>query len=179
VTVDAIEIDGCFNFRDAGGWPADNGTMRRGVLYRGDAPERLTDAGRAAVEALGLTCVVDLRQKRFVEMSLGFAVDDVTHHIELVDQMINYEQMPRLEEPVDLADMYVDLIGRCTPQLVTAVEIIAEHVSPGPVLVQGPNRSRRRTDPGSDRRSDRLHRRRLLPFGRARPPTSRGDVGAP
>jgi protein-tyrosine phosphatase len=136
VTISHVEIEGCFNFRDAGGWPAGDGqTMRTGVLYRGDAPERLTDAGRAAVSALGLTCVIDLRQKRFVEISLGFAADDVTHHIELVDQMIDYNNMPRLEEPVDLADMYTDLIGRCRPQLVRAIEIVADHVASGPVLV--------------------------------------------
>ena len=67
MTTSVLEIEGCFNFRDAGGWPTAAGmTMRPGVLYRGDAPERLTADGRAAVEALGLTCVVDLRQKRFV-----------------------------------------------------------------------------------------------------------------
>lgn len=136
MTTPIVDIDGCFNFRDAGGWPAEAGlTMRRGVLYRADAPERLTAAGRATVAALGLTCVVDLRQKRFVEISLGFADDAVTHHIELVDQMIDYSNMPRLEEPVDLTNMYVDLIGRSEPQLVRAIEIIADHISPGPVLV--------------------------------------------
>jgi protein-tyrosine phosphatase len=135
VTTEFIAIEGCFNFRDAGGWPTDTGKMRRGVLYRGDAPERLTAAGREAVEALGLTCVVDMRQKRFVEISLGFANDDVTHHIELVDQMLDYDDLPRLEEPVDLADMYIDLIGRSEVQLVRAIETIADHVSSGPVLV--------------------------------------------
>ena len=109
--------------------------MRRDVLYRGDAPERLTDSGRAAVADLGLICVVDLRQKRFVEISLGFAADDVTHHIELVDQMIDYNHMPRLEEPVDLTDLYIDLIRRCQPQLVRAIDIVADHVADGPVLV--------------------------------------------
>ena len=136
MTTTVVEIEGCFNFRDAGGWPTASGmTMREGVLYRGDAPERLTAEGRATVDALGLTCVVDLRQKRFVELSLGFAADDVTHHIELVDQMIDYNQPPRLEEPIDLTNMYIDLIGRCQPQLVRAIEIIADHVASGPVLV--------------------------------------------
>jgi protein-tyrosine phosphatase len=137
MTASHVEVDGCFNFRDAGGWPIGEGaTMKRGVLYRGDAPERLTDAGRATIAALGLTCVVDLRQKRFVEISLGFADDAVTHHIELVDQMIDYSNMPRFEEPVDLTDMYIELIGRSESQLVKAIEIIADHVEDGgPVLV--------------------------------------------
>lgn len=136
MTTTDLVIEGCFNFRDAGGWPTVGGqTMRQGVLYRGDAPERLTEAGRATVAALGLTCVVDLRQKRFVEISLGFAADDVTHHIELVDQMIDYNNIPRLEEPIDLTNMYIDLIGRCEPQLVRAIEIIADNVANGPVLV--------------------------------------------
>jgi protein-tyrosine phosphatase len=49
--------------------------------------------------------------------------------------MIDYNQPPRLEEPVDLTNMYLDLIGRCTPQLVRAIEILAAHVDSGPVLV--------------------------------------------
>jgi protein-tyrosine phosphatase len=136
VTTDLLEIEGCFNFRDAGGWQTEDGrTMQRGVLYRGDAPERLTAAGRATVAALGLTCVVDLRQKRFVEMSLGFADDEVTHHIELVDQMIDYNRPPRLVDPVDLTNMYIDLIARSQSQLVRAIEIVADHIDSGPVLV--------------------------------------------
>lgn len=136
MTTSVLEIEGCFNFRDAGGWPTGSGTtMRHGVLYRSDAPERLTEHGRATVAELGLTCVIDLRQTRFVEASLGFADVDITHHIELVDQMIDYNQPPRLEEPVDLTNMYIDLIGRCRPQLVRAIEIVADHVDSGPVLV--------------------------------------------
>lgn len=135
MTSDIVDIEGCFNFRDAGGWPAENGIMRRGVLYRGDAPERLTAAGRASVDALGLTCVIDLRQKRFVEISLGFADDAMTHHIELVDQMIDYNNVPRLQDPVDLTNMYIDLIGRSEPQLVRAIDTAADHVAGGPVLV--------------------------------------------
>jgi protein-tyrosine phosphatase len=136
VTVSHVEIEGCFNFRDAGGWPAGDGqTMKNGVLYRSDAPERLTDAGRAAVAALGLTCVVDLRQTRFVGISAGFAGEEVTHHLELVDQMIDYSNMPRLEEPIDLTSMYIDLIGRSESQLVKAIEVVADHVGSGPVLV--------------------------------------------
>ena len=136
MTTTVLAIEGCFNFRDAGGWPVEGGmTMRQRVLYRGDAPERLTAEGRATVDALGLTCVVDLRQKRFVEISLGFVDDDKTHHIELVDQMIDYNQPPRLQEPVDLTNMYVDLISRSRPQLVRAIEVIADHIDQGPVLV--------------------------------------------
>jgi protein-tyrosine phosphatase len=136
VTTDLVDIEGCFNFRDSGGWPAGDGQMMKlGVLYRSDAPERLTDSGRAAVAALGLTCVVDLRQKRFVDISAGFADETVTHHLELVDQMIDYGNMPRLEEPVDLTTMYIDLIGRSESQLVAAIEVIADHVGRGPVLV--------------------------------------------
>jgi protein tyrosine/serine phosphatase len=53
----------------------------------------------------------------------------------LVDQMIDYNQPPRLEYPVDLTNMYIDLIGRCRPQLVQAIEVVADHVGSGPVLI--------------------------------------------
>ena len=59
-----LDIDGCFNVRDAGGWPTEDGRrMRTGVLYRADDPVRLTDEGRGGIAELGLRAVIDLRQK--------------------------------------------------------------------------------------------------------------------
>ena len=49
--------------------------------------------------------------------------------------MIDYNQPPRLEEPVDLTNMYIDLISRSQTQLVRAIEVIADHIDSGPVLV--------------------------------------------
>jgi protein-tyrosine phosphatase len=48
--------------RDLGGLPtADGRETRRGALVRGDAPDRLSEAGWAALRAHGIRTIVDLR----------------------------------------------------------------------------------------------------------------------
>lgn len=57
-----LPLDGCFNFRDLGGYPATGGhTVRRGEVYRSDALHRLTARGTRSLTALGISTVIDLR----------------------------------------------------------------------------------------------------------------------
>ncbi len=52
------------NLRDAGGWPTVDGRrVRRGVLFRSTALDRLDDADAAALGGLGIRCVVDFRTR--------------------------------------------------------------------------------------------------------------------
>lgn len=131
-----LAIEGCFNFRDAGGWPTGDGRrMRTGLLYRSDDPIRLTVAGRRAVDDLGLRAVVDLRQASQVERSPGFAEPSVTYLLPLVDRVIDIDAPPRLEEAADLAELYEQMLERGAESLVAAVEAVAVGVAEGPVLI--------------------------------------------
>lgn len=57
-----LDWDGCRNVRDLGGLRAAGGRVtRRGAMVRGDAPDRLTPAGWAALRAYGIRTIVDLR----------------------------------------------------------------------------------------------------------------------
>ena len=57
-----VLLDGCFNFRDLGGYPALGGRMvRRGRVYRSDALHRLTERGTKTFGRLGVATVIDLR----------------------------------------------------------------------------------------------------------------------
>lgn len=57
-----IALAGTLNLRDLGGYPAgDGGTVRWRTLLRSDALNRLDEAGRAELAALGLRTVIDLR----------------------------------------------------------------------------------------------------------------------
>ncbi|MGR2751400.1 tyrosine-protein phosphatase [Agromyces arachidis] len=56
-----IPVPGTYNFRDVGGLPARDGTVRRGVLYRSDGLHRLGDEGRQALRRLDVGVVIDLR----------------------------------------------------------------------------------------------------------------------
>ncbi len=131
-----LDIEGCLNFRDAGGWAADGGRVRRARLYRADDPIRLTDRGRASVEALGLSAVIDLRQHAQYIRSEGFVRDRLqVHHRPLVDRVIDLDNPPRLEQPSDLTDLYDEMLDRSQTQMGEVLDLVADHIASGPVLV--------------------------------------------
>jgi hypothetical protein len=131
-----LDIDGCFNVRDAGGWPTEDGRrMRTGVLYRADDPVRLTGEGASRIAELDLRAVIDLRQQAQFDRGHLFGTADITHHIPLVDRIIDINDPPRLEGAADVVGLYEDMVERGGAQIVRAVDVIAEHIVDGPVLV--------------------------------------------
>ena len=54
-------FDGIHNFRDYGGYRADGGTVRRGLLYRSGQHVGASDADLAALAKLDIRTVIDLR----------------------------------------------------------------------------------------------------------------------
>ena len=106
-----VDVDGCVNFRDAGGWPTSSGgAVRRGRLFRSDDPIRITPAGREAVGRLDLALVVDLRQQSQFQRAPGFVEPARTAHMPLVDQVVDPQDPPPLDTPSDIADLYVGML---------------------------------------------------------------------
>lgn len=130
-----LAVEGCHNLRDTGGWPVEGGRLRTGRLLRSDDATRLTDAGRAAVIALDLACVVDLRQQGQFDRGAHFADLSRTYHVPLVDRVIDLTAPPPMTTPDDLADLYVDMLGRSVEPMARAIDLVAAHVADGPVLV--------------------------------------------
>lgn len=131
-----LAIDGCVNFRDAGGWPAADGSaMRRGRLFRSDDPVRVTAIGRRAVDALGLVAVVDVRQHHQFIRTPGFADPERTFHRPLVDRVIDVDDPPPLSEPEHITDVYESMIERSRGQIGEVLGIIGDQVGCGPVLI--------------------------------------------
>jgi len=57
-----LELDGCVNFRDLGGYPtADGRSIRWRTLFRSDALHALTPADVSQLTSIGLSDIVDLR----------------------------------------------------------------------------------------------------------------------
>jgi protein-tyrosine phosphatase len=131
-----VEVDGCVNFRDAGGWSTiDGATVRRGRLYRSDDPIRIMPSGRAAVDRLGLVKVIDLRQQTQFSRTPGFVDAARTAHVPLVDQVVDHTDPPPLDTPQDMADLYVGMLAQSRDQVGRVLDLIADHVEDGPVLV--------------------------------------------
>jgi protein tyrosine/serine phosphatase len=100
-----------FNFRDVGGYAAQDGrTLRWGSLFRSDSLHRIDDADREAFAALGVHTVVDLRRPTEVERD-GWvpAYDGLAYqHIHPEhDEWDPYDESETLERY--LADRYADL----------------------------------------------------------------------
>jgi len=131
-----VDVEGCFNVRDAGGWPtADGRWMTTGMLYRADDPVRLSDAGRAAIAELGLQAVVDLRQQNQFDRGPGFIDRVATHHVPIVDRVIDIDAPPSLDRPADMVELYADMVERGRLEFVRAIDVLAEHIGTGPVMV--------------------------------------------
>ena len=63
-----IPLDGAFNFRDLGGYPAAGGRITRwGTLFRSDTLHELSSSDVDTLRSLGLTTVIDLRTPRELE----------------------------------------------------------------------------------------------------------------
>ncbi len=72
-----LDLDGLFNLRDLGGYPARDGrSVRWRTLLRSDALHRLDGAGGAVLAGLGLRTVLDLRTQAETETAPS-AIDGV------------------------------------------------------------------------------------------------------
>jgi protein-tyrosine phosphatase len=105
------------------------------MLYRADEPVRLTPGGRDAIGSLGLAAVIDLRQQHQADRGHLFADLAITHHIPLVDRVIDTDNPPALESADDIAELYVDMVARGGERLVGVVDTVAEQLERGPVLI--------------------------------------------
>jgi protein-tyrosine phosphatase len=72
-----LALDGAVNCRDIGGYGAADGhRVRRGRVWRSDAPSRLSAADRRALQQLQLRTVVDLRDSEERELEPSSLADD-------------------------------------------------------------------------------------------------------
>ncbi|WP_210605022.1 tyrosine-protein phosphatase [Brevibacterium oceani] len=151
MSLERLDIEGTFNFRDLGGAPTRAGdqAVRHGLVFRADGLAQLTDRARADLEELGIRTVIDLRD--IGERSkLPDAVDGLdVRRIELpifddhffparplsVDEM----KAAAAASGIDLSDrslarIYDLMITHFGHRLALAVDAIAEHCDGGVVF---------------------------------------------
>lgn len=128
-----VDLEGCFNFRDLGGYPARDGrTVRWRRLFRSDALHHLTpgDVARFLGE-LGIRDVVDLRSSLELEAEgRGLLADSPAarfHHVPLFDT-----GAPAAVSGADvsLADRYVAMAEHGGPAMGRVVAILAQSEAP-------------------------------------------------
>ena len=123
-------VPGAVNFRDVGGLPAGARRTRSGVLYRSGNLARLDDDGTAALGALGIRRIIDLR-----------ADDEVAHAPSRVaDLPVRTQRVPLFlgsvasffADDIPLDEMYRRLVEDSAGLV---VEVVRGIVADQPVLV--------------------------------------------
>lgn len=123
-------LPGLYNLRSTGAWKASGGTITPGYLYRSDSPARLDAAGAAAIGALGITLIIDLRSTAEVESaSYDFSgIERAGFPVELLNPAT------ALTAEQTLATLYERVIDQHGPMITNALRTIARHEQ-GAVLV--------------------------------------------
>ena len=151
MSLDRIDIEGTFNFRDIGGSPTSAGesSVGKGKVFRSDGIAQLTDRSRADIRALGIRTVVDLRdvgeRSKLPDALEGLDVE----HIELPifddhffpEKQLSREEMQKAAEAtgMDLSDrslskIYELMISHFGTRLAKAVDVVAQSCEGGVVF---------------------------------------------
>jgi protein-tyrosine phosphatase len=126
-----IDLEGCLNFRDLGGYPTRDGrTLRWGQLFRSDALHLLTPADVAALRKIGIGTIIDLRSSPELQSDGRGALGDEAmafHHIPLFDgEQRRSESMPQ----DSLADIYFMLAEFARDPIARVIRVLAESEAP-------------------------------------------------
>jgi protein-tyrosine phosphatase len=124
-----LRWDGCWNVRDLGGLPCeDGGETAFGVVIRADARWRLTESGWRTLAALGVEVAIDLRHE--AERS-----DDApgAEAIPTVVLPMPASEAPPARDWPSMAEAYAALLDRFRGEVERAARIVAE--AHGPVVI--------------------------------------------
>jgi protein-tyrosine phosphatase len=123
-----IPLEGCFNFRDLGGYSgADGRRVRWRMLFRADGLTRLTAADLASLRELGLRTVIDLRTAGEVdEGRIDLAEADLAyHHLPMMDVLPPADELPAWADPMFVAGQYHDMLQSGAGAIRAALELLS------------------------------------------------------
>ncbi len=125
-----LEFEGCFNFRDVGGYPTVDGRwVRPQYLYRADGPHTLTARDESLLRALGLRTVLDLRTTEEGEERGSYAthVDDViVYRLPMLDALPGMDDLARWTNPNAMADRYREMLDAAPESVAEALAILSD-----------------------------------------------------
>ena len=129
-----IDLEGCFNFRDLGGYPTEDGRrVRWRQLFRSDALHHLTRSDVELVSGqLGVRHVVDLRSSGELEAEGRGRLAETParfHHLPLFDGVLPSDPSRSFEE-ISLADRYVMMAEFAQEPIARVLATLAESDAP-------------------------------------------------
>jgi len=128
-----IDLPGCDNFRDLGGYPARGGMrLRWRRVFRSDALHDLTpEAADRVVDELGVGAIVDLRSTGEVGAHGRGQLRDRSptyHHLPLFDGPLAVD--PASAQPLTLADRYFLIVEQAKAPIARVLTALAESSTP-------------------------------------------------
>lgn len=125
-----IPFDGCFNFRDLGGYRTRDGlVVRSRRLFRADGPHALTDADGAMLRTLSVTTVLDLRTvDEAAERGHYAAVVPhvVTHPLPMMDVLPEMDALESWADPAVVAARYREMLESGHESICEALAILTD-----------------------------------------------------
>jgi protein-tyrosine phosphatase len=124
-----LRFDGCFNFRDLGGYRTEDGRWTRPQrLYRADGPHALTETDAAKLGRLELATIVDLRNPDEVERGCYTAVvsDVMEYHLPMADVLPTTDDLPSWVDPTVVADRYRDMLDAGRETIIEVLAILSD-----------------------------------------------------
>jgi protein-tyrosine phosphatase len=125
-----IELEGCFNFRDLGGYRTRDGrSVKWQRLFRADGLHRLSDADLAQLAELGLATVIDLRTDQELEEvgRIAWPAPGLAyHHLPMMDVMPDRKTYPAWVDVSYVADRYVAMLEKGSAAVAEALAILTD-----------------------------------------------------
>jgi protein-tyrosine phosphatase len=125
-----LVFEGCFNFRDLGGYPtADGRRTRWRRLFRADGLSRLTENDLSALAGLGVVTVIDLRTDLEADTQGRFpdGVEGVHyHHLPLTDTLPGEEETPDWDRAAFVSERYLAMLSEGMATVASAVGLLAD-----------------------------------------------------
>jgi protein-tyrosine phosphatase len=125
-----IAFEGCFNFRDLGGYRTRDGRwVLPQRLYRADGPHALTRDDVVTLRSLELATVIDLRTPDEVEARGCFIalLDDVVEfHLPMIDVLPDTDALPDWIDPEVVATQYRAMLDGGAAAIAESLAILAD-----------------------------------------------------
>ncbi len=127
-----VELDGCYNFRDLGGYRTSEGRrFRTGLVFRSDGLQHLSEPDLLKLrDEIGLGAVIDLRSSLEVEEAgCGAIVDQATlHSLPLFPEAggSRGEALANFKMPSDMGELYYLMLMAAQKPIVEVVRLLAE-----------------------------------------------------
>ncbi|MAI77780.1 MAG: protein tyrosine phosphatase [Deltaproteobacteria bacterium] len=130
-----VELEGCFNFRDLGGYmTAEGQRFRTGLVFRSDGLQHLTPADLNKLsDEIELGHVIDLRSQEEVdEVGRGPIAEQVTiHHVPLFAGVSSSaDAKATFEMPADMGELYFLMLTFAQQPIAEVIRLLAHEDAP-------------------------------------------------